>query len=260
MRGPAPDDGRPAGAVAAAELRARAAALGARRLPVPRGARENQRDERLVAVAEVRDHPVRDEDGRITGPPSSRWWSRRSGHAPGAVAAAGAQRLLWNRLLLYAWPTIDFGPRRGRWSSAASHADGRGLGSRWSAARPIREDGAARDACCVCSTPAAAASWSRSTTRRRSCCSRSTRARADRPRRRHGTCARPSRQAARAEGDRGGDPARRVRRARPQRGRPPRAGRAGSPAPTGRASSSGSSQPHEGAPRGHAPRHPDRRP
>ena len=74
-------------------------------------ARENARDERLVALAEVRDvTPVRDDDGRITALPEL---ERMVSQAFEAMRSAQSrrparQRLLWNRLLLYAWPPIDF--------------------------------------------------------------------------------------------------------------------------------------------------------
>jgi acetyl-CoA carboxylase carboxyltransferase component len=87
------------------------------RLPAPEGvyffhgvARENRKDERLFAIAEVRDlTPVRDEAGRVVQLPQlerllmealagiRRFQARR---------AAGA-RLHWNRVLLYVWPPVD---------------------------------------------------------------------------------------------------------------------------------------------------------
>jgi acetyl/propionyl-CoA carboxylase alpha subunit/acetyl-CoA carboxylase carboxyltransferase component len=73
-------------------------------------ARENRRDERLFAIAEVRDlTAVRDPDGRLLEIPHlermvtesleaiRRYQSRRP---PGS-------RLYWNRVLLYVWPRID---------------------------------------------------------------------------------------------------------------------------------------------------------
>ncbi|HEV2846940.1 MAG TPA: carboxyl transferase domain-containing protein [Thermoanaerobaculia bacterium] len=90
------------------------------RLPSPeavyffRGvAHENPRDERLFAIAEVRDlTPVRDELGRVVHLPQlermlmealagiRRVQSRR---APG-------ERLQWNRVLLYVWPPVELLP------------------------------------------------------------------------------------------------------------------------------------------------------
>ena len=90
------------------------------RLPAPDGvllfhgtAHENPRDERLFALAEVRDlTPVRDASGRIVELPQlermlmealagiRRFQSRR---APG-------ERLHWNRVLLYLWPPVDLRP------------------------------------------------------------------------------------------------------------------------------------------------------
>jgi acetyl-CoA carboxylase carboxyltransferase component/biotin carboxyl carrier protein len=90
------------------------------RLPAPEEvylfhgvARENPRDERLFAVAEVRDFtPVRDEAGRLAQLPQlehmlvealtglRRFQSRR----------ATAERLTWNRVLLNVWPPVDLTP------------------------------------------------------------------------------------------------------------------------------------------------------
>jgi len=80
-------------------------------------ARENPRDQRLVALAEVHDlTAVRDEDGRVTGVPEL---ERMVGQAFGAMRAYQARqsarnRLQWNRLSLYAWPTMDFDPEEAR--------------------------------------------------------------------------------------------------------------------------------------------------
>ncbi|HEY7215516.1 MAG TPA: carboxyl transferase domain-containing protein [Thermoanaerobaculia bacterium] len=90
------------------------------RLPAPERvyffhgvARENPRDERLFAVAEVRDlTPVRDEAGRVVELPQlehmlmealtgiRRFQSRR----------AVVERLQWNRVLLNLWPPVDLRP------------------------------------------------------------------------------------------------------------------------------------------------------
>ena len=74
-------------------------------------AHENPRDERLVALAEVRDvTPVRDEDGRITALPELERMVRQAFEAMRSAQARrpARDRLLWNRVLLYAWPPIDF--------------------------------------------------------------------------------------------------------------------------------------------------------
>jgi acetyl/propionyl-CoA carboxylase alpha subunit/acetyl-CoA carboxylase carboxyltransferase component len=76
-------------------------------------ARDNPKDERLFACAEVRDlTPVRDETGRIVRLPHLErmfteavagirvFQSRRPAH----------QRLYWNRILLYAWPPLKLRP------------------------------------------------------------------------------------------------------------------------------------------------------
>ena len=83
-------------------------------------ARENGKDERLIALAEVRDlSPARDSAGRITGFP----------HLEGVLAQALAdlrhalghrsakQRLLSNRVILYVRPTWDIAP--GTWRGVA---------------------------------------------------------------------------------------------------------------------------------------------
>ena len=88
-------------------------------------ARENPKDERLVALAEVRDlTPVRDEHGRITALPElERMSARRSRRcARSSPSARRAQRLHWNRLLLYAWPSSTSRPPRRARSSTASRA------------------------------------------------------------------------------------------------------------------------------------------
>jgi acetyl/propionyl-CoA carboxylase alpha subunit/acetyl-CoA carboxylase carboxyltransferase component len=74
-------------------------------------AHENPRDERLVALAEVRDvTPVRDDDGRITALPELERMVRLTFESMRSAQAGrpARQRLLWNRVLLYAWPPIDF--------------------------------------------------------------------------------------------------------------------------------------------------------
>ena len=76
-------------------------------------ANDNPKDERLFAVAEVRDlTPVRDETGRIVQLPHLErmfaeavagmrlFQSRRAAH----------ERLYWNRIFLYVWPVFDLKP------------------------------------------------------------------------------------------------------------------------------------------------------
>jgi acetyl/propionyl-CoA carboxylase alpha subunit/acetyl-CoA carboxylase carboxyltransferase component len=73
--------------------------------------RENPKDERLFGVAEVRDlTPIRDDAGRLQGLPEM---ERVLVEALEAMRAFQGprdprRRLLWNRVLLYAWPTIEF--------------------------------------------------------------------------------------------------------------------------------------------------------
>jgi acetyl/propionyl-CoA carboxylase alpha subunit/acetyl-CoA carboxylase carboxyltransferase component len=76
-------------------------------------ARENERDERLVALAEVRDlTPVRDENGRLTALPELERMVRQAFEAMRSAQSRrpARQRLLWNRLVLYAWPVIEIRP------------------------------------------------------------------------------------------------------------------------------------------------------
>jgi acetyl-CoA carboxylase carboxyltransferase component len=73
-------------------------------------ARSNPADERLFAVAEVRDlTPVRDADGQVVALPEL---ERMLGEALEGMRRAQAQRparekLLWNRVMLYAWPPLE---------------------------------------------------------------------------------------------------------------------------------------------------------
>ena len=76
-------------------------------------ARDNPKDERLVALAEVRDlTPVRDEHGRITALPELERIVRQAFEAMRSFQSSRSprDRLHWNRLLLYAWPSVDFAP------------------------------------------------------------------------------------------------------------------------------------------------------
>ena len=76
-------------------------------------ARENPKDERLFALAEVRDlTPVRDEDGRLTALPEfERMYVEALEGLRGYQAhRAAGRRLQWNRVLLHVWPQIDLSP------------------------------------------------------------------------------------------------------------------------------------------------------
>ncbi|HET8951911.1 MAG TPA: hypothetical protein VFN44_15425, partial [Solirubrobacteraceae bacterium] len=76
-------------------------------------ARSNPKDERLFAVAEVRDlTPARDDTGRVTGLPEL---ERMLVHALEGIRAYQAHRTpsrrpQWNRIVLHAWPVIDLTP------------------------------------------------------------------------------------------------------------------------------------------------------
>ncbi|NNC91955.1 MAG: carbamoyl-phosphate synthase subunit L, partial [Acidimicrobiia bacterium] len=76
-------------------------------------AHDNPRDERLFALSEVRDlTAVRDEDGRLIGLPNL---ERIFAEACAAIrrfqgSLPSQRRPVWNRILLYVWPTIDLEP------------------------------------------------------------------------------------------------------------------------------------------------------
>jgi acetyl/propionyl-CoA carboxylase alpha subunit/acetyl-CoA carboxylase carboxyltransferase component len=76
--------------------------------------RSNPKDERLFALAEVRDlTPLRDEHGNVTALPEL---ERMLVGALERIRAFQAhrkpsRRLLWNRIVLHVWPTIELGPR-----------------------------------------------------------------------------------------------------------------------------------------------------
>ena len=112
---PAPDDGRADGAAGGCRTSSSSGCPSAPDVYLFRAvARENQRDERLVALAEVRDlTPVRDDDGRITALPELERIVAPGvrGDALGAVAPARrASGCCGTGCVLYVWPTIDFGP------------------------------------------------------------------------------------------------------------------------------------------------------
>ena len=76
-------------------------------------ARANPADERLFALAEVRDlTPVRDDRGRVAALPGFERMLVETLEAMRAVQAPRKQsrRLLWNRILLHVWPVIDLTP------------------------------------------------------------------------------------------------------------------------------------------------------
>jgi acetyl-CoA carboxylase carboxyltransferase component len=76
-------------------------------------ARDNPKDERLIAAAEVRDvTPVRDETGRIVQLPHL---ERMFTEAMAAIRLAQSRRppqkrLYWNRIFLYVWPPLHLKP------------------------------------------------------------------------------------------------------------------------------------------------------
>ena len=74
-------------------------------------ANENPKDERLFAVAEIRDlTPVRDQKGRIVQLPHlERMFAEAvAGMRMFQSRRSPNKRLHWNRILLYVWPTVNF--------------------------------------------------------------------------------------------------------------------------------------------------------
>ena len=76
-------------------------------------ANSNPKDERLFAVAEIRDlTPIKDESGRIVQLPHL---ERMFAEAVAAIRSVQSQRpqrsrLYWNRIFLYVWPTMNLSP------------------------------------------------------------------------------------------------------------------------------------------------------
>ncbi len=74
-------------------------------------AKENSRDERLIAQAEVRDlTPIRDDEGKVIRVPE---FERVFREILGPIRRYQAQlperrRLHWNRIVLYVWPVLEF--------------------------------------------------------------------------------------------------------------------------------------------------------
>ncbi len=74
-------------------------------------ARTNRSDERLVAVAEIRDiTPVRGDDGRVLSLPGVETVliNCLDGIRQALASRADGGRLEWNRVMLYIWPVVDF--------------------------------------------------------------------------------------------------------------------------------------------------------
>ena len=212
-------------------------------------AHENPRDERLVALAEVRDlTPVRDESGRITALPELERMVREAFEAMRTVQARrpARKRLHWNRLLLYAWPPMDFAPGEASEIVRRFTRTGAGLGLEMvQLSARMREDGVERDRALRIFSPAGrgVAVELGDPPDRPAAAARRGRAadhhRAPPRQPAPGGDRQAARAAARAA--RLGDPGRRVRRARPRRAT---AGSSRSTArrrPTAPASSSGSS-------------------
>jgi acetyl/propionyl-CoA carboxylase alpha subunit/acetyl-CoA carboxylase carboxyltransferase component len=79
--------------------------------------RSNPKDERLFAIAEVRDlTPVRDDDGRVTALPELERMlvAALEGIRRFQAPRKPSRRLQWNRILLHVWPTIELTPREMR--------------------------------------------------------------------------------------------------------------------------------------------------
>ena len=142
-------------------------------------ARENPNDERLFALAEVRDlTPVRDEDGRVVALPELEQMlvEGLEGIRTFQSQRPPNRRLHWNRLLLYVWPEIDLSPEEmnGLISRLAPATGGLDSSCCSSAAESASPTGRCVHACCGCSPPAAGCRCSRSTTNRPARSSHST--------------------------------------------------------------------------------------
>jgi len=123
-------------------------------------ARDNPKDERLFACAEVRDlTPFRDEIGRLVALPHL---ERMFGEAVAAMRHFQARRperdrLYWNRILLYVWPplTISADEMRRIAYKLAPAAEGLGLEQVVVKARiPVPETGELREMIVRVSSPA----------------------------------------------------------------------------------------------------------
>ncbi len=80
-------------------------------------ARDNPKDERLFAVAEVRDlTAVRDADGRAVALPEFEEMLLETLQAirSAQLRQPARRRALWNRVVLYAWPTLELSPEEVR--------------------------------------------------------------------------------------------------------------------------------------------------
>ncbi len=113
-------------------------------------AHENPKDERLFALAEVRDlTPVRDEDGRLTALPEFErmYVEALEGLRRYQAHRAAGRRLQWNRVLLHVWPQIDLSPEemKGLLTRLAPAADGLGLEMLLVRGRLREADGVVRD-------------------------------------------------------------------------------------------------------------------
>ena len=113
-------------------------------------AHQNPKDERLFALAEVRDlTPVRDEDGRLTALPEfERMYIEALEGLRGYQGhRATGRRLQWNRVLLHVWPEIDLTPAEmtGLLTRLAPAGDGLGLEMLIVRGRLREADGVVRD-------------------------------------------------------------------------------------------------------------------
>ena len=121
-------------------------------------ARNNPKDERLFALAEVRDlTPLRDADGHVAALPEL---ERMLVLALEAIRRFQAhrkpsRRLQWNRIVLHVWPTIDLTPAEIRALAVRLAPRPPAWASRWCSSRPVAEaDGTERDRVLRLFTPA----------------------------------------------------------------------------------------------------------
>ncbi len=113
-------------------------------------ARTNPKDERLFAVAEVRDlTAVRDDAGRLTALPEYEriYTEALEGLRAYQAHRATGRRLHWNRVLLNVWPVIELAPEdmTGLLTRLAPAAEGLGIEMLLVRGRLREEDGTVRD-------------------------------------------------------------------------------------------------------------------
>ena len=143
-------------------------------------ARANPKDERLFAIAEVRDlTPCATRTAAAVALPEFEQMLLETLQAIRSVQVhqPPRRRALWNRVVLYAWPTLELSPEEIRSLVARNSRATARSGSRWCCSTATMPDGAGGERPRVLRffSPTGAGSWSRSAIHRPSRCSRWTR-------------------------------------------------------------------------------------